>query len=150
MKLEKRPEVDLIPAHVNIFSKKANLKIPDSPPPEPEVDSPAKPGEKNKFERLMQAACSIKQNELESRKRKFELLPAFLKAGVYYSTKLEGVRHPSIPYFQRLFAFELIMRSAKMDYLNFNYESACRKYEEVNQSTNIICRLTAFGDSISR
>jgi hypothetical protein len=53
MKLEKKPEVELIPAHVNIFSKKANIKIPDSPPPEPEVDSPTKPGEKNKFERLM-------------------------------------------------------------------------------------------------
>ncbi len=41
----------------------------------------------------MQAACHIKQNEMDQRKRKFELLPAFLKAGVYYSTKLEGVRH---------------------------------------------------------
>jgi len=71
---------------------------------------------------------------LEQRKRKFELLPAFLKAGVYYSTKLEGVRHPSIPYYQRLFAFELIMRSAKMDFFNCNYESACRKYEEVKSA----------------
>lgn len=42
---------------------------------------------------------------MEARRRKFELLPAFLKAGVYYTTKLEGVRHPTVPYHQRLFAF---------------------------------------------
>lgn len=132
MKLEKKPEKELTPAHINIFSKKANLKIPDSPPPEPEKEESPKPGEKNSFEKLMQAACSIKQNEMDSRKRKFDLLPAFLKAGVYYSTKLEGVRHPSIPYHQRLFAYELIMKNAKIDYLNRNYESACRKYEEVS------------------
>ena len=60
MKLEKKPDVELPPAHINPFSKKANLKIPDSPPPEPEKESPHKPGEKNKFEQLMQAACSIK------------------------------------------------------------------------------------------
>jgi len=105
MKLERRPSTDVTPAHVNIFSKKANLKIPDSPPPEEEkVESP-KPGQKSKFEELMQAACHIKQNEMENRRRKFELLPSFLKAGVYYSTKLEGVRHQSISYYQRLFAF---------------------------------------------
>ena len=42
MKLERKPEKELTPAHINIFSKKANLKIPDSPPPEPEVESPTK------------------------------------------------------------------------------------------------------------
>lgn len=68
---------------------------------------------------------------MDARKRKFELLPAFLKAGVYYSTKLEGVRHADIPYYQRLFAYELIMKNAKVDFLHQNYESACRKYEEV-------------------
>lgn len=109
MKLEKRPEKELTPAHINIFSKKANLKIPDSPPPEQEKEESPKPGEKNSFEKLMQAACSIKQNEIDQRKRKFELLPAFLKASVYYSTKLECVRHQSIGYYQRLFAFDLLM-----------------------------------------
>lgn len=60
MKLEKKPDVELTPAHVNIFSKKANLKIPDSPPPEPAIEEETKPGEKNSFEKLMQAACHIK------------------------------------------------------------------------------------------
>ena len=40
----------------------------------------------------MQAACSIKQTEMESRRRKFEKMPAFLKATVYYTTKLECTR----------------------------------------------------------
>jgi hypothetical protein len=40
----------------------------------------------------MKAACSIKTAELDLRKKKFELLPAFLKAGVYYTTKLDAVR----------------------------------------------------------
>ena len=70
---------------------------------------------------------------MEARRRKFELLPAFLKAGVYYTTKLEGVRHPSISYYQRLFAFQIIMRSAEQDFVNKNFDSACRKYEEVSK-----------------
>ena len=97
LELERPPSMQN-PALVNPFSKAANVKIPDSPPPPEEPESPPGPGKKSKFERLMQAACSIKQNELDNRKRKFELLPAFLKAGVYYTTKLEGVRDPRIPY----------------------------------------------------
>lgn len=58
MKLDRKPDKEL---PLNTFSKKSNLKIPDSPPPEPEKDSPEAPGKKDKFERLMQAACSIKQ-----------------------------------------------------------------------------------------
>lgn len=95
MKLERKPDKELPPAHINPFSKKSLIRLPDSPPPEPEKESPQKPGQKNKFEVLMQAACSIKQQEMENRRRKFELMPAYLKAGVYYTTKLECVRHPS-------------------------------------------------------
>lgn len=108
MKLDKEPEVKGKPAYLNTFSKVANLKVPDSPPPEKTEDEDlSKPG---KFEHLMQAACTIKQTEMESRRRKFERLPAFLKAGVYYTTKLEAARKQS--YFPRLFAFQLIMKSA--------------------------------------
>ena len=62
MKLDKPEDAQLYesPAMVNRFSKKANLKLPDSPPPEPEKEEPPKPGEKSTFEKLMQAACSIK------------------------------------------------------------------------------------------
>lgn len=112
MKLEKKPDVELAPAHINPFSKKSLLRIPDSPPPEPEKESPPKEGEKSKFERLMQAACSIKTQELEARRRKFETMAEYLKAGVYYTTKLEAVRHPSQGYFQRLMAYELLIKTA--------------------------------------
>ena len=78
------------------FSKVADLKVPDSPPPEKKEssDEEGKAGKAGmgKFERMMKAAVSIKSQELESERRKFEKLPMFLKAGVYYSTKLEHVR----------------------------------------------------------
>lgn len=62
MKLERKPSTECIPAHINTFSKVANLKFPDSPPPEPEKDpSEDDPNAPNKFESLMKAACSIKQ-----------------------------------------------------------------------------------------
>lgn len=32
MKLDKKPEIE-IPAHKNMFSKVADYKVPDSPPP---------------------------------------------------------------------------------------------------------------------
>mgnify|MGYP001626761640 CR=1 FL=1 len=101
MKLDKEPEIKGKPAYLNTFSKVADLKVPDSPPPEKNEDEDlSKPG---KFEHLMQAACSIKETEMQSRRRKFERLPAFLKAGVYYTTKLEAIRQQS--YYPRLFAF---------------------------------------------
>jgi hypothetical protein len=53
MKLERKPDKELPPAHINPFSKKSLIRLPDSPPPEPEKESPPKPGQKNKFEVLM-------------------------------------------------------------------------------------------------
>jgi hypothetical protein len=92
MKLERKPlNEEVIPAHVNRFSKLANFKAPDSPSPEKEKED-EDPNAPNKFEQMMKAACSIKQTEMESRRRKFEKLPAFLKAGVYYTNKLEATR----------------------------------------------------------
>jgi hypothetical protein len=44
MKLDKKPEIELIPAHINTFSKKANLKIIDSPEVSEKEESP-KPGD---------------------------------------------------------------------------------------------------------
>lgn len=76
----------------------------------------------------MKAACSIKQSEMESRRRKFERLPAFLKAGVYYTNKLECTRQQA--YHPRLFAFQLIMKAANVEYCKKEYDSAARKYEE--------------------
>ena len=114
------------PAYLNTFSKVADLKVPDSPPPEKnEEEDLSKPG---KFEHLMNAACKIKETEMQGKRRKFERLPAFLKAGVYYTTKLEQVRKQS--YYPRMFAWELIMKAANQEYHTGNVSSACRKYEE--------------------
>jgi len=49
----------LPPAYINRFSKVADFKAPDSPPPEKETEDPSAP---NSFEDLMKAACSIKQS----------------------------------------------------------------------------------------
>jgi hypothetical protein len=39
MKLERKPSnEEIIPAHINRFSKLANFKAPDSPPPEKEKE----------------------------------------------------------------------------------------------------------------
>ena len=170
MKLERKPSNEGIPAHVNTFSKVANLKLPDSctycgkeflndkafkeceeackKAQEKEEEDISKP---SKFEHLMKAACTIKQEEMESRRRKFEKLPAFLKAGVYYTTKLECTRKQD--YYPRLFAYELLMKTANREYYQGEVQSACRKYEEVctpfqtsiNHSFPFFYRLTAVG-----
>ena len=149
MKLERKPEKEVIPAHINTFSKVANLKIADQceycgkeyydekkfkecqencrrKEEEKDMD-PSKP---SKWEHLMKAACTIKQEEMESKRRKFEKLPAFLKAGVYYTTKLECTRNQD--YYPRLFAFELLMKQANREYYEGEVQSACRRYEEVS------------------
>lgn len=83
MKIDKRPKNDL-PAHQNTFSKVGNIVEPDSPPPEKNVE-PEEPGGMSKFESMMKAAVGIKTAQMDSKKRKFEKLPNFLKAGVYYA-----------------------------------------------------------------
>jgi hypothetical protein len=55
-------------------------------------------------------------------------LPAFLKAGVYYTNKLECTRQQT--YFPRLFAFESIMYLANQEFAKKEWDIACRKYEE--------------------
>lgn len=52
----------------------------------------------------------------------------FLKAGVYYTTKLEAVREQD--FYPKVFAFEIIKREANLEYQSKNYDRACRKYEE--------------------
>lgn len=65
------------------FSKLADFNPPDSPEQKKEEDDD--PNGPNKFDQLMKAACSIKSHQLEQQRKKFELLPSFLKAGVYYT-----------------------------------------------------------------
>ena len=65
---------------------------------------------------------------MEGKKKKFEKMPAFLKAGVYYTNKLAEVRQQ--PYHQRLFAYELIVSEANSEFYRGQFDRACRKYEE--------------------
>ena len=82
MKLDKKPENKAF-AGLDSFSKVGNIEAPDSPPPEKKESD--EPGGMTKFDQMMKAAVSIKSAQLESKRRKFEKLPMFLKAGVYYS-----------------------------------------------------------------
>lgn len=130
------------------------MKIPDSPPPEREdnandnmgIMGEEKPG-MGKFEQLMKAAVSIKTAQLDQKKRKFEKLPTFLKAGLYYSNKLEVVRSQS-DFHVKLFAFEIIRDEGAREFALKNYDRACRKFEEVsilfhNNSPYSPCRSSA-------
>jgi tetratricopeptide (TPR) repeat protein len=112
----------------NKFSKLADFKPPDSPPPEKEKEDDD-PNAPNKFDQLMKAACSIKSSQLEQQRRKFELLPSFLKAGVYYTQKHEVVRHQS-DFHLKFFAYELINTEAHQEFAQRKFDRACRKYEE--------------------
>jgi hypothetical protein len=128
MRLDKKPDHE-ISAAKNTFSKVADIKIPDSPPPE-KVEEEPEEGGMNKFERMMKAAVSIKSAELEGKRKKFEKLPMFLKAGVYYSTKLDILRRQD--FFPKMFSYELIRLEANEEFSRKNYDRACRKYEEVS------------------
>lgn len=58
-KLKQQPS-----AAASRFSKLADYKVPDSPPPEKEKEDDD-PNAPNKFDQLMKAACSIKSAQLE-------------------------------------------------------------------------------------
>ena len=99
-------------AGVNRFSKLGDFKVPDSPPPEEEKPDPKEP---NKFDQMMRAACSIKGAQLEQQRKKFELLPTFLKAGVYYTQKHEVLRR-QLSFDVKYFSFELIRSDANNEF----------------------------------
>lgn len=58
------------------------------------------------FNELMQAAVNIKSYQLNQKKKKFELLPEFSKASVYYTKKLKNARQQRFN--QKLIVHELI------------------------------------------
>ena len=77
----------------------------------------------------MKAACSIKTAQLEQQRKKFELLPVFLKSGVYYTQKHEVLRRQE-NYGVKLHTFQMINRDANSEYAQKHFDRACRKYEE--------------------
>jgi len=83
---------------------------------------------RSKFDELMKAACHIKGEQLNAKKRKFELMSSFMKAGVYYTKKLGTVRQQ--PYHLKKYVYDMIIREAQKDYSNKESDRACRKFEE--------------------
>jgi len=53
-----------------------------------------------------------------------------LKAGLYYTNKLECVRQQT-DFYCKLFAFEIIRDEGTREFHAKNYDRACRKFEEV-------------------
>ena len=102
------------------------MKVPDSPPPEEEKPDPSEP---NKFDQMMRAACSIKSYQLEQQRKKFELLPTFLKAGVYYTQRHEIVRHQE-SFALKFYTFEQIRDSGNEEFAMGNFDRACNRFEE--------------------
>jgi len=83
-----------------------------------------------KFESLMKAAVGIKSAQLDQKKKKFEKLPTFLKAGVYYTNKLECVRAQT-DFHLKIFSVDIIREEGVREFKAKNYDRACRKFEEV-------------------
>lgn len=77
----------------------------------------------------MKAACSIKTAQLEQQRKKFELLPMFLKAGVYYTQRHEVVRRQE-NFHVKYFSYELLSSDANSEFAQGNFDRACRRYEE--------------------
>lgn len=115
-------------ASQNRFTKLADFKVPDSPPPEEEKEDDD-PNAPSKFDQLMRAACSIKTHQLESQRKKFELMPTFLKSGVYYTTKHEVVRQQET-FDIKMLVYELIRNEGNDLVAQGKYDRACHKYEE--------------------
>ena len=78
----------------------------------------------------MKAAVGIKSAQLDQKKKKFEKLPTFLKAGVYYTNKLECVRAQP-EFYLKLISLDMIREEGVREFRNKNYDRACRKFEEV-------------------
>ena len=50
----------------------------------------------NEFNQLMQQAVAIKSSEVKSQRKKFEALPVFMKAGLYYWNEFIELRQKDI------------------------------------------------------
>jgi hypothetical protein len=98
----------------------------DSDTEKPPIEEPG--DGKNKFDELMKAACHIKGEQLAQKRRKFELMSSFMKAGVYYTKKLGTVRKQVYPL--KKYVYDLIITDASNDFRKKETDRACRRYEE--------------------
>jgi hypothetical protein len=56
-------------------------------------------------------------------------MPAYIKAGVYFSRKLDSVRNQT-QFYPKNFAYELLVQTGNSDFAHKKYSAACRKFEE--------------------
>ena len=127
MKLSKDEAQKMQAQGVKQFSKLQDFNPPDSPMKKVEEDDD--PNAPNKFDQLMKAACSIKTAQLDQQKKKFDLLPMFLKAGVYYTQRHEVVRRQE-NFHVKYFTYEILSSDANCEFAQGNFDRACRRYEE--------------------
>lgn len=63
------------------------------------------------------------------RRNKYEALPTFLKAGLFYQPKFANVRQQGVP--QRIAVCEIMKNKGTKNYVNNNIEGAIQDYEQV-------------------
>jgi len=87
------------------------------------------------FDSLMKQAVSIKTGQMLDKRRKFESLPLFIKAGLYYLVKFANVRKQG--FFQRYATSDHLKARGNRLFKEEKAEQAAREYEQVHFSLSI-------------
>lgn len=77
---------------------------------------------------ILEHAMKLKSADMMSRRKKFESMPLFIKAGLYYINKYESVRLQSFP--QRFCVAELLKQNGNALFKVQQYDKALREYEQ--------------------
>lgn len=84
------------------------------------------------FDTLMKQAVSIKTGQMMSKRRKFEVQPLFIKAGLYYLVKFSNVRRQG--FYQRYAVSDHLKVKGNKLFKEEKVEEAAREYEQVSFS----------------
>jgi len=83
----------------------------------------------SKIESMLSQAVALQNSEILQRRRKFEKLPSFLKAGLFYLEKFYYVRRQ--PFFQKYIACTLLKSEGGKFFRTDEMEQSLRSYEQV-------------------
>lgn len=81
------------------------------------------------FDTLMKQAVSIKTSQMTQKRKKFEQLPLFIKAGLYYLAKYDNVRKQG--FYQRYAVSDHLKSRGNKLFKAESAELAAREYEQV-------------------
>ena len=81
------------------------------------------------FDSLMKQAVSLKTSQMMQKRKKFETMPLFIKAGLYYLPKFMNVRKQG--FYQRYAVCDHLKARGNKLFKNENVEQAAREYEQV-------------------